>query len=258
MSVATQNQQGKIMHPTEKRQVKACAFDLGNTLINDTRLSKDAAVDMAEWLLKHSLISSKEAFLATYEKVNHGTVKPFISHTFGELDFFEQTFKALAVNTISAQAALEKYREILIDKIQPDPDIVATFQLLKHKNIRIALVSNERVSRVDAYMQKTNLRHFFDAIIVSEGIGIEKPDLRIFQEASKRLNLKGEEMVMFGDNQIADGASKNLGIFFVLVTGYMNKAWIWEEGNPYPPDYIMEKVTPKDMTAFLNKVALNQ
>jgi putative hydrolase of the HAD superfamily len=246
------------MRPIEKKQIKACAFDLGNTLINDTRLSKDAADDMGGWLFSHSFISSKETFLATFEKVNHGTVKPFISHTFGELDFFEQTFKALAVNTISAQAALEKYREILIKKIHPDPDIVATFQLLKQKNIRIALVSNERVSRVDAYMQKTNLRHFFDAIIVSEGIGIEKPDLRIFQEASKRLNLKGEEMVMFGDNQIADGASKNLGIFFVLVTGYMNKAWIWEEGNPYPPDYIMEKVTPKDMTAFLNKVALNQ
>lgn len=246
------------MHPTEKRHVKACAFDLGNTLTNDTQLSKDTAVEMGGWLLNHSFIPSKEAFLATFEKVNHGTIKPFISHTFGELDFFEQTFKELAINAISAQEALKKYREILIEKIHPDPDIVETFQLLKQKNIRIALVSNESVSRVDAYMKKTNLRHFFDAIIVSEGIGIEKPDLRIFQEASKRLNLKGEEMVMFGDNQIADGASKNLGIFFVLVTGYMNKAWIWEEGNPYPPDYIMEKVTPKDMTAFLNKVALNQ
>jgi len=246
------------MRPIEKRRVKACAFDLGNTLINDTRLSKDAAVDMGEWLLNHSFIPSKEAFLATFEKVNHGTVKPFISHTFGEIDFFVQTFKELAINAISAQAALKKFREILIEKIHPDPDIVATFQLLKQKNIRIALVSNERVSRVEAYMEKTNLRHFFDAIIVSEGIGIEKPDHRIFQEALKQLSAKGEEMVMFGDNQIADGASKKLGIFFVLVTGYMNRAWIWEEGNPYPPDYIMEKVTPKNMTAFLNKVALNR
>jgi putative hydrolase of the HAD superfamily len=246
------------MCSSEKRQVKACVFDLGNTLINDTRLSKETAADMGRWLLNHSFIQSKEAFLATFEKVNHGTVKPFISHTFGELDFFEQTFNALAISTISAQAALEKYREILIEKIHPDPDIVETFQLLKQKNMRIALVSNERVSRVDAYMEKTNLRHFFDAIIVSEGIGIEKPDPRIFQEAASQLNLKGEEMVMFGDNQIADGASKKLGIFFVLVTGYMNKGWIWEEGNPYQPDYIMEKVTPKAMTTFLNMVALDQ
>lgn len=246
------------MRPIEKRQVKACAFDLGNTLINDTRLSTEATADMGKWLVSHAMIPSQEAFLTTFEKVNHGTIKPFISHTFGELDFFEQTFKALAINTIAAQAALEKYREILLDKIHPDPDIVDTFQLLKQKNIRIALVSNERVNRVDAYLQKTNLRHFFDAIIVSEGIGIEKPDLRIFQEAARQLNLKGEEMVMFGDNPIADGASKKLGIFFVLVTGYMNKGWIWEEGNHYQPDYIMEKVTPKNMAAFLNEVARNQ
>jgi putative hydrolase of the HAD superfamily len=246
------------MHLSEKRQVKACVFDLGNTLINDTRLSNEATADMGKWLADHAFISSQEAFVTTFEKVNHGMIKPFISHTFGELEFFEQTFKALAINTIAAQAALEKYREILHDKIHPDPDIVDTFQLLKQNNIQIALVSNERVARVEAYMAKTNLRYFFDAIIVSEGIGIEKPDPRIFQEASRQLNLKGEEMVMFGDNQIADGASKKVGIFFVLVTGYMNKGWIWEEGDPYRPDYIMEKVTPKNMAAFLKKVARNQ
>jgi FMN phosphatase YigB (HAD superfamily) len=89
-------------------------------------------------------------------------------------------------------------------------------------------------------------------------MGIEKPDLRIFQEALNRLNLKGEEMVMFGDNEIADGASKKLGIFFVLVTGYMNKGWIWEKGNSYPPDYVMEKITKKNMEMFLNTDPLNR
>jgi hypothetical protein len=37
----------------------------------------------------------------------------------------------------------------------------------------------------------------------------------------------------------------------------MTKDWIWEEGNPYPPDYIMEKITKKDLQAFLNTVPLN-
>ena len=103
-------------------------------------------------------------------------------------------------------------------------------------------------------MEKTNLRHFFDAIVVSARIRIEKPDLRFFQEALNQLNIKGEEMVMFGDNAIADGAAKKLGIFFILVTGYMNKNWIWEKGNPYTPDYVMEKITLKDMETFLNTV----
>lgn len=242
------------MPGTKKRSLKACAFDLGNTLINDTQLAKAATEDMGQWLFDKSLIQSQQAFMATFESVNHNTKKPFISHTFGELEFFEETFEKLAINAISAQAALKKYRKILMQKIHPDKDIVAALQLLKEKNMRLALLSNESVERVDAYLEKTNLRHFFDTVVVSASIGIEKPDLRFFKEALDQLNIKAEEMAMFGDNEIADGAAKKLGIFFVLVTNYMNKKWIWEKGNPYRPDYIMEKIVRKDMEVFLNTV----
>ena len=252
----TKTQQEKCMLTTKKRPIKACAFDLGNTLINDTRLAKSATVDMAQWLLNKSIIQSNQAFLAVFERVNHGTEKPFISHTFGEIAFFEETFEELAIQTITAEEALKKYREILMKKIQPDKDVADALQFLKEKNIQIALVSNESAERVDAYMEKTNLGHFFDSIIVSARIGIEKPDLRIFQEVLNRLNIQGEEMVMFGDNQIADGASKQLGIFFVLVTGYMSRDWIWEKGNPHAPDYVMEKISRKNMEAFLNTIPL--
>ena len=242
------------MFSSKKRSIKACAFDLGNTLINDTQLAKDATLDMCRWLFDKSLIQSKEAFIATFESVNHNTEKPFISHTFGELEFFEETFEKLATHAISAQDALKKYRKILMQKIQPDKDIVAALQLLKEKNMQLALLSNESIERVDAYLKKTNLRHFFDAIVVSARIGIEKPDLGFFQEALNQLNIKGEEMAMFGDNQIADGAAKKLGIFFILVKNFMNQGWIWEKGNPYPPDYVMQKITRKDMEVFLDTV----
>ena len=242
------------MSGTKKRSIKACAFDLGNTLINDTQLAKSATLDMSRWLFDNALISSKEAFIATFENVNHNTEKPFISHTFGELEFFEKAFEKLAISSISAEDALKKYRKLLMQKIHPDQDIVASLQLLKEKNMRLALLSNESVERVDAYLEKTDLRHFFDAIVVSARIGIEKPDHRFFQEALNQLNIKGEEMAMFGDNEIADGAAKKLGIFFVLATNYMNKTWIWERGRSYAPDYIMENITRKNMEAFLNTV----
>jgi len=251
ITVSYIKQQGKLMLPTIIRQIKVFAFDLGNTLINDTQLAKEATVDMGDWLFRKSYIQCREAFCTTYEKINHGTREPFISHTFGEIDFFERAFTELSVKGISPEAALKKYREILLGKIRRDPDIVNAFHLLQQKQIRIALLSNERGLRVDAFMEKTDMSHFFDAIIVSERIGIEKPDPRIFQEALSRLHITGEEMVMFGDNEIADGACKKLGICFVLVTAYKNKGWIWEEGSPYPPDYIMKKITPEEMEAFL-------
>jgi len=242
------------MSQKKMKSINIFGFDLGNTLNNDTKLAKDAAMDMADWLFENAHVQSKEAFLATYTRINYGTKKPFISHTFGELEFFEKTFSELAVSTVSPRTSLKKYREILVEKIQPNQDIVDAFQLLKESNMRIALMSNERSCRVDAYMEKTKMAPFFDAVIVSEGIGVEKPDPRFFQEALHRFDIKGEEMVMFGDNEVADGA-KQLGIFFVLVTAYKNKDWIWEDGNPYQPDHVMDKITQKDMSKFLQKIS---
>jgi hypothetical protein len=62
---------------------------------------------------------------------------------------------------------------------------------------------------------------------------------------------------MFGDNQIADGASKELGFLFVLVAAYRNRDWGREEGQPYRPDHVMGKITPADMAEFLSRSAAN-
>lgn len=230
-----------------------CAFDLGNTLINDTRLTTESVKDMSKWLFDQSLISSQDDFIDTYMRVNRETEKPFISHTFGEIEFFETTFRHLSINQIPASDALEKYREILMNKIHPDQDVLETFEFLKQKGIRIALLTNESVPRVEAYLKKTDLKHYFDTIIVSADINIEKPDLRFFRQALNRLNISSEEMVMFGDNAIADGACKKLGIFFVLVTGYRNQSWVWEQGESFQPDDVIKKVTRKDMEMFLER-----
>lgn len=245
------------MENSVKRTIKACVFDLGNTLINDSLLSKNAAEDMSRWLEERGFISSREDFLTTFRRINYGTNKPFISHTFGEAEFFQRTFEELAVKSISAEEALKTYRNLLMDRIEPDPGIAETFKFLRDQGIRIALLSNERTIRVDSYMEKTKLGPLFDTIVVSESIGAEKPDHRTFQEVLTRLNIRGDEAAMFGDNQIADGASKELGFLFILVTAYLNQDWVWEEGQPYQPDHVMGKITPADMAEFLSRSAAN-
>lgn len=245
------------MESSAKQTIKACVFDLGNTLINDSLLSKNAAEEMSLWLKERELVASPEEFLATFRRINYGTSKPFISHTFGEMEFFQKTFDELGVTAISAEEALETYRKLLMQKIEPDPGIAGAFTFLQERGIRIALLSNERAVRVDAYLEKTRLGPFFDTVVVSERIGVEKPDRRIFQEVLTRLGIRGDQAAMFGDNQIADGASKEQGFLFVLVTAYLNREWVWEEGQPYPPDHVMGKITPAEMAEFLSRSTAN-
>ena len=124
------------MPDSPKKPVMGCAFDLGNTLINDTRLTTESVKDMSRWLFDQSLISSREDFIDTYMRVNRQTEKPFISHTFGEMEFFETAFRRLSINKIPASDALEKYREMLMNRILPDQDIVEAFEFLKQKKIK--------------------------------------------------------------------------------------------------------------------------
>jgi HAD superfamily hydrolase (TIGR01549 family) len=242
---------------TGKRTFRACVFDLGNTLINDSLVAKGAVEEMSRWLLDRKRIDSREGFIAAYERIHFGTRKPFISHTFGEEEFFQKTFDELGVQAISAAEALKIYRNLVLTRTELDPGIVETFRFLRERGIRVALLSNERTVRVDAFLEKTGLGPWFDAIVVSESLGIEKPDPRIFAEALTRLQIRAEEAAMFGDNRITDGAAKALGFLFVLVTAHLNPDWAWDEGPLHRPDHVMERITPADMAAFLSRMAAN-
>ena len=61
------------MVSSAKRTIKTCVFDLGNTLINDPILSRNAAEDMSRWLQERALISSQVDFLTTFRRINYGT-----------------------------------------------------------------------------------------------------------------------------------------------------------------------------------------
>ena len=75
--------------------LKVLAFDLGNTLTDDAKLLASAIKATAVRL--QSLFPKGEAdrFAEVYRRVNESTRLPFISHTYGELSFFEAAFREL-------------------------------------------------------------------------------------------------------------------------------------------------------------------
>lgn len=235
--------------------IKGCAFDVGNTLINDTRLVQDTLEDIADWLERKGIIKQKKRFISTYNKINRFTFQPFISHTFGEEEFFQRTFEELGIKNICSKQVLQEYRQALMNRTKPDNDVIGAFKFLRGEGIKVTLLTNERVDRIEAFIRKTGLVNLLDGVVISEQVGVEKPNPAIFTEVSKRLGVKCEEIVMFGDNEIADGGAKRLGIKFVLVTTYKNPEWQWESGSTIQPDYVMKKVKKKEMEKCLEVMA---
>ena len=222
---------------------KVCAFDLGHTLVNDSFIARQAIKTTAEWLSGHGVLRDPAPFLSTYIEVNRSFDEPYFSRTYGELDFFEQTFERLGLDrvTISPVSALAEYRRILMSKMTIEDDTIAALRFAKSSGYRLAIISNERVKRVEETVAKFGLDELFETIMVSEGVGSEKPEAGIFRETLKRLNVEGRDVIMFGDNLVADGACKKFGMFFVYVSTYKN---MYEKNSVgVQPDFIMEKIS---------------
>jgi len=231
--------------------LKVLAFDLGNTLVDDARLLSLSIEATAAWLAKILPSEAAGRFAEVYRRVNEGTRLPFISHTYGELSFFEAAFRELGITEITPERALSAYRGLLDALVEIDPELAPALAFLRESGYKLAIISNERTFRVESFLETTGLRPYFDEIVVSEAVGAEKPDARIFRHAFGLFGIRGEELAFFGDNEIADGACREFGSPFVLVTRYKKAGWGWEEGSPHPPDHVMPRIDRKSLEAFL-------
>ena len=78
------------------------------------------------------------------------------------------------------------------------PDILT---MLKEHQYEIGIITNGPVEHQSNKINALGLRKFFssDRIFISDGVGIAKPDPRIFLEVAKRCNGEPQEMLYIGD-----------------------------------------------------------
>lgn len=106
------------------------------------------------------------------------------------------------------------------------PHALAVLRWLRRRGVRLALVSNG-IARVQRARLARIARHF-DAILISEEIGIAKPDRRFFDLAVERLALPRERVLCVGDSPSSDirgGCSAGLAT-----------CWYAYPPRPYPPE----------------------
>lgn len=68
------------------------------------------------------------------------------------------------------------------------------------QNTKTAIITNGGTQMQKAKIEKTRLDKIFDVIIISDEVGIKKPDPQIFNLALQRLNVSTSESLYVGDN----------------------------------------------------------
>jgi putative hydrolase of the HAD superfamily len=185
---------------------KGVLFDAGDTLITADPPVHEVALtvagqffpDLAPPLLLSALTAARTFFRKYY--VNYSS---------------QEENRLLADMAQAMRTALRETADVDIDflpfvkqvrdtlRYRPFPDALPTLRGLHEQSKTLAVVSNWDLA-LPTLLAELGLAEFFNFILPSAEIGIEKPDGRIFRLALQRLGLSPQEVVHIGDQYEAD------------------------------------------------------
>lgn len=185
---------------------KAVLFDLDDTLFDHQHAS---ACALDELRIRYAADITFEAFAAVHARVLEKYHLRFLNGEF-TLDAARaarmvEMFAAFgeAVSEGKAMEVALRYRELH----QANRRLVAgASELLEalHGRTKLAIVTNNSVTEQWDKLRYLGIADLFDAVLISEEIGITKPDRAIFNAALCRLDCAQGDAVMVGDNWEAD------------------------------------------------------
>jgi putative hydrolase of the HAD superfamily len=86
----------------------------------------------------------------------------------------------------------------------PAANLYATLEALRSAQLRLGLITNGRHAVQARKVDGLGIRSFLDVVLISESIGVQKPDPRIFAEALAQMGVLPAAAVYVGDNPEVD------------------------------------------------------
>lgn len=112
-------------------------------------------------------------------------------------------------DTIMMEETEQKNNDGVTTRAELFPGMAMLLQSLKAKGLKLGLVADTRVGTYQNVLRLHNVYHLFDAFAISEELGCEKPDPRMFSYALSVLGMTPCEAAMCGNNLERDIAGAN-------------------------------------------------
>jgi putative hydrolase of the HAD superfamily len=188
------------------KDIKAVLFDIDDTLFDSTTLAEMARMNAVKAMIESGL---------PLRDVNKGyrlLMKIVQKYGSNYDQHFDRLLDTLGCNRDPkiVAAGIVAYHDTKLAYIKPDPDVIPTLIALRDKDCKLGIVSNGRSVKQWEKIIRLGLHHFFHTVVISEDVGFEKPDPKIFEVALKELRIRPEEAIYTGDSPEIDmlGANK--------------------------------------------------
>lgn len=223
-------------------------FDLDHTLWD---FDKNAEETLHELYHVHSLkelgVLNPVTFIETYTRNNHALWTDYhngkITKDYLRETRFRKTFLELGLAPETIPVSFEDdYVRICPTKTNLFPQVHETLRYLQGK-YDLHLISNGFLESTTVKIELSELGKYFKTVVISENVGVNKPDKAIFEFALNGAEARREESVMIGDSLEADirGA-----LSFGMDAIYFNPA-----NKPKPQDVSIQITQLHDLRSLL-------
>jgi len=197
---------------------KAVIFDLGDTLLSSYPSQKQIYADRLRYL-GHSIDDemSDTILFAITNAANEQVAKEKKGAPRMPDDEFDRMLDFAALSCVERKNGIEPSLEALrlLPLPQQDLEVVCSAEKvlysLTNKGYRLGVVSNHKKWMLD-YLAEVNLVRYFETIVISEIVGVEKPDIKIMQIAINNLALKASDCLYVGDHPFDVLCAKEAGL----------------------------------------------
>ncbi len=215
-------------------KIKGVIFDLDHTLFN-RYATFEALQDVFYNSLKEYL-SEKVTPRDMYIALKNGD-KQFLYYGWDEIARY-----VFGLGYFKTPITEKQFNDTILtcfmEKAVPYDFTIPTLYSLKKSGYKVGLITNGKSELQRKKLSMLNLENIFDEIIVGGEFGKNKPDLSIFHEMSRRLNIKEKELMYVGDHPVNDvDAASKAG----YVTVWVKSNGTWIEGCN-KPDFEVDSV----------------
>lgn len=202
--------------------IGAVLFDLDGTLIEHTRDIEDLCHETFDAFENRLALVTADRFWKTFWDKNRDmwymAVDGVLTGDVARLYSFVNSLRALKVDDYLAKPMLEDWEGRIIAATRLFDDTLSTIGQLRSVGLRLGIITNGFTAMQSCKIRHHDLDTHVDFVLISEQVGIYKPDRAIFDLALARAGVSARQALFVGDTPSSDiEGARNAGLQAVLI-----------------------------------------
>lgn len=220
--------------------IKVVGFDLDDCLFDSTGLSEKARIKGIEAMINLGLDIDRQKAILMIQEI----VEEYGSNSSQHYDYFIRRLNEIEKKEISfneqykyVAAAVMAYHAQKIEYIRLYNDVMPCLEKLKALKIKTAIITDGIPIKQYEKILRLNLEGIIDLVVISDEIGIRKPNPKLFSFFLEKFNVKGMETLYVGDNVYKDIVPAKLNNIHTIYIHRGGKHDINKTGEKIPNNF---------------------